>query len=662
MGTINQSFRVQIPVANAVRFTQENVLDNQRARYDQVRFSQAKNATTNQRKFFEKFEKTDPIRVQYYTNYPMHKLDLVDCDDVVIDTYSPAMIKQYQNLKYRSDCKFASIDGKLFIYFVQGVEYSDPDFLVPGDSYSLLGRLPSINAEIGDELRYNIQDMGFESTVISGIVWNVALQAEGYLTDVDITLGTPVDGVVEVTYDEKNNDLFGQLVDISGLDDGNYFLRLHFGIQAYSRTYLTEPLDIADEHPKSLLLEYRHDGEFDSDDIWGYLYSSDWVNAIRIDADLYLLKPAGEIDNYNDDFGVSKKLRAVPFRQVTFSILNIPSWAADKLNVVFAHDTKIINGEQWENDDFGTHERPNAKIDVGTYSIDLRFVEDRLNKNDEEIVSLDAEFDPDTLEDVPFEGDTFNVDFTSNTPGVFSFEDIPSWIHPDVTEFSDGDTIEIVIDENESFIGRSFQLIARCPDYEGLIATIDVSQLFDEDAIEYIDTDIDDVDFNGNDGEEQVINVSSSGDYDITVTGFAFTVVKQSGYSQIKITTPSENDGLASRTATVRLALMSNPLVFKDISVTQIPLMVVSPPSIYMTNSTAKAISVTVTVSTGTMYQMSSITSWITIDAIIRTGTQTFDIFISQNLLSSPRVGSVTFTDLVNPSNDQTLVIQQSGA
>ncbi len=665
MGTINSNFIVKIPVANALRFTLENAVNNQRANVDQIRFSKAEYAAVPKRKFFEKWETADPCQVEYYSNYPLQKIEVVNCDDEVVDTYTPTIYRQYRNLKYRSQCMFASIDGKLFIYFNEGVEYTDEDFTIPGDSYSLLGRLPAINASAGDEIRYNIQSMGFEGTTISGPpVWNTALQAEGYLTDVDLTIITPVDGLVEITYDEKDADLYAQEIDLTGLDDGYYFIRLSVGLLTYTKSFLTEPMDVKEYHANSLALLYSHVGEFDSDDIWSYLYLDGWQNSIRIDSNFYKFKPTGEIENYNDDFGITEKLRAVPYRQMTFQIMNVVSWVADKFNVIFAHDTKIINGYKWENEDFGSFEYIGDRRDIGTYSIDLRQKDDRLNSETVETISLTAAFVPDSIEDVPFEGDVYPVVFNSNTPGTFQFRSIPDWIETDVDTFTNGDTIEITVLENSAYIGRAIELEAFSEEYEGLTADLSINQLF-EVVDDYIDTDVDEVELSGEADDFFVVNVSSSEDYDITVTGFAFEAVKQSGYTQVRISENTVNAGITNRTATVKLALQSNPLIFKEIDVIQVPLnniYAVSPASIHNTDENAKAISVTVTAGAAIMYQMSCPQSWVTIDAVIRTGTQTFDIFVSQNLLTSPRFASVTFTNISNPSDNKTLVIQQSGA
>lgn len=218
MATIN--LLVEIPVANPFKFILDGANSDERADFDQRRYSNVKNASVEPLgDFSQPVEKADPYQVQFYSNFPLNKVTIVDCDDNVYGApMFPSVAVQYRNKKYRSACKLTSINDKLFIYFLEGLEYSDEDFLVPGNLVALNGVTPNINAIAGDVVRLSLNGgADFIATTIDEIVWSPELRAEGYLTDLDYTLLNPIDGLVEITYDEKPANLLSQVIDFSAL-------------------------------------------------------------------------------------------------------------------------------------------------------------------------------------------------------------------------------------------------------------------------------------------------------------------------------------------------------------------------------------------------------------------------------------------------------------
>lgn len=659
------SFIIQIPVANPVRFTLDGVTDNERASFDKRRYFKTINATTQQRSWRDPLESTDPLRIQYYSNYPLQRLQVVNCDDTIIyQTYTPELAVQYKGKKFRSDAKFSSINDKLFIYFQSGVEYEDEDFLVSGDTVNLLGRLPNIRAVAGDIIRYKV-GADFEVSSVASIQWSPALQSQGYLTDIDYTLLTPIDGLFEITYDEKEANLYTQAVNLLPLIEGEYLLKLSFGVSAFTRNFYTEPLDIKISHPKTLSIEYSHRGTFEEEDIWSYLYLSDWTNIIRMPTDFYEVEVAGEVDLDTNDNGAPRMLRAVPYRQLAFKAYNIPGWKVDKLSVVFSHDTKRINEYYWENEALGEYNII-SRADLGTFEIKLRQVNDRTNFTTEFTEEVTAQFIPDSFEDLEFGGEVVTAQFVSNTLGVFSFVSLPAWISTDHPTFVNGDIIEFTIAANAALFERSIQLVAISESFDGLQATIDFHQLYDDTEPQFIDVDDHEVILEGIDGSEQLLNVTSSGDYDIVpVSGFSFTVVKESGFTQLRITAPSENEGPAERTAVIRLELQANPAVFTDINVTQLVRVGLfgSAPTAFTFEIVGGSGNAFIEASTSTQWQAtSSHPSWCSVDTGLKTGSQNISIFVSSRdfFETAPRFAQITIVNVNDPLDTLTIIVQQN--
>lgn len=672
MGTINSSFVIEIPVANTIRFTIDGEVDNQRANFDQVRYSKANHATVQNQVYTQLLEKADTQRIQFYTNFPESLVQVVDCyDDVLIES-APSVLRQYRGKKYRSDCKFTSIDDKLFIFFDEGVLYTDEDFLETGELVVLSGRLPNINAQVGDKVRYNIQELGFFEATITAITWNPDLQCEGYLTDADVSIDDPVDGVVEITYDEKNADLYQQEIDFSGLDDGEYFVLLRIGIGPYSVLYKSEPLFIQSYHKDTLAIEYGHTGQFDMEDQWSYIYDSGWRNIIRMPATHYEITPSGDIEAYVDDFGIQEKLRSVPFRQIQFKALNIPGWLVDKLNIIFSHDTIVINDYYWENENFGQFNYID-KLDLGTFEVNLRQKNDRRIFSKDVSLVLSASFNPEELIDLDYEEDTINIEFVSNTPYTFSFDSLPSWISANVSEFSNGDIIELTVLTNPTTSPRSITLTASSDDTgaDGLTATLEVSQVLNSAITLWVNVSDDPYLLPGSLPSQLVIDVDSSGDYDILVTGAALTVTKQSGFSQLLLEYTTTNVTAEQKETTVRLTLQADPAYFVEFTVKQETLGLVlsfshSPISIDPSGSPIRNSGVVVSnlimnATPTAQWQASSPVSWVIFGTSIGVGTlEHFPITAQPNNTGSSRSTTIRVKNVNNPSNFITLFISQS--
>lgn len=675
------TFQVKLPVSNPLKFTRDGSPKNQRASFDQRSYAQVKNATTELGIYQQLYENADPCKFEFFTNFPSSRVRILDCDgEEVGDILFPGVEVEYRNKVYRADCKIASINGKLFIYFDEGVKYTDEDFTIEGDAYVLTGKLPAIQAVAGDLLTYSLNGVDFSTAPIGSIVWDPDLKAEGYLTDVDLILVEPVDGLVVVDYNQKPVDLYSQSLDFSALPEGVYYVKLEFGTGATFdlMTFTSEPIHIASEHVESLAIDYRHTGIFNKADKWNYVYADGEYNRLRLPADFFKYVPSGEIEEDVNDTGTPRLQQAVPFRELQLEARNIPGWLADKISMVLSHDTKVINGYQWVNDGFGTFETVD-RMDIGTYTVNLRQKEDRTLFENEIEGLVEASWDPDLIEDIAFGGDDVDSTFNANVPGLFRFISVPAWITPSQDTFQNGDVITFTIAPNAVLLPRSAVLTAISDDYDGLEAQITIAQAYDTSVVEFIEASDYDVDLLGDAGSEVDVTVNASGPWEaINQSGHAFAFAIDG--DTLTISEPTENSDDEDRIGVIRIRLVGNPAVFKDITVTQAPfdgLTNLSPSVILISpgNIDTEQL-VDVTAQASCQWQASSaawgatpgvnILEWLHFDTSVFTGTVIgFAIQCDAKPPYYPgggasRIATVTFTNINNPSDQVILTIEQT--
>lgn len=671
-------FIIEIPVANSLRMTQDGINTNQLADFDQRRMSNSEHATMDRRDYFQMIQTTDLHLFQLYTNFPAFKGQIINCNDEVLSEIAPLLLKAYRNKVHRSTAKFATLNGKLFIFFQDTQEFTDDLFTVPGNLYSLNGKLPNINAKVGDVITYQIEgEAGFTSTLIaaaSETSWNPLLQAEGYLTDIDYAVATPLDGLVQINYNEKEADLY--YFPLVFTTEELQFFKIQFGLIEDTPlvTYTSEALDVKVLHKGSLALEYRHKGEFNFEDFWGYIYGVDQFNKLRFPANDYQVVPAGEIDVNMNDTGTPRMLRAVPFRQIIFRVFNIPSWLYDKLQIAFSHDTKRLNDYYWEVENFGQYEQVN-QVDLGTVEINLRQVNDRTKKINTFPINITASFTPASVPTV-FGGEEISVVFHSNTSGIFSFNlsTFPDWLALNTANaFSDGDIVTLTVSANATAFDRAITLIASSPLFD-VTAELEITQNHDTSIPLFIGVDMNPVVLDGSAGANKLLNVSSSGNYNIIQAGHIFSVDKESGWSQLRITELTTNNTSGNRTGTVTLELQADNTKTVAINVSQTPFAGLTAviPSTHdvVPPDEDQTLLVDVTAVTGTQWQASSpqlasppsITKWLNFSTALKTGTVIgFQIVIyPKPPYVANRTALVTFRNVNNPSDFVELTITQN--
>ncbi len=570
-------FEISFPIANQLKNTLESSAGNERMPFDQQRYNEKRSAANYiHYDYLQKFENKDKIRQQFLTNYAKSRIRISDCEGQIYNMFTgmvepgafvtPSLLRQYRSLKYRVDARFASVDGHLFLYFEGGYDYLDEDFLIPNNEVEYNGVFPSINAQVDDVVRYKMEGDVFRQAVIVSRAWHTDLGVAGYKLSVQQSLLNPQDGLAEITYNKKDSDLYQQLIDLSLLPEGIYFILTDFGNGTFDHTFISEPVYVKEVHEDTQALHYRHNGTYDFEDKWGCVYENGWLGVLRFPADFYKYIMSADLEADQDDTGRQRILRAVPYRQLEFTAFEIPGWLADKLAVIFSHDTKFINGYQWEIENMGDYAAMGTR-DIGSLTVQLRQINDRTIFSTKFEENLTAEFIPDSFADILYEGDSIVALFKTNFGFSFLLAGLPPWITADKEVLVDGDTIAFTIAPN-SGPAREATLTA-VVEGVSLSAEIYFQQAMDESIPDYLEVSKTLIVLPSSAGSFEDIDIQASGPWGISESGsFSFDVSEVDG-DTIRIASPSLNDTSTVRTATVRIFLIGNPLVFKDISVQQ---------------------------------------------------------------------------------------------
>jgi hypothetical protein len=144
---------------------------------------------------------------------------------------------------------------------------------------------------------------------------------------------------------------------ILNLPSGIYFIELNIVVIVeganVSKRFLTEPFEIVDELPESLLIEYSHDGnEFDVAFFPTGNPEDRRFFQLRVEGGITSdgFSPASKDTFYIDQVRDVVMLNSIPFNVYKFTFGpggGIPNWMADKINRILSLAYVEINGRQY---------------------------------------------------------------------------------------------------------------------------------------------------------------------------------------------------------------------------------------------------------------------------------------------------------------------------
>jgi hypothetical protein len=181
---------------------------------------------------------------------------------------------------------------------------------------------------------------------------------------------------------------------VLALASGYYYLKTTYLGAAIEPTVLrSEPFHLAEEHPNTMLIEYRN-----SENNFSVVFFENLFFKFRVEGLIANFNPESDDLIYNDQKRNATLLDSIPYRSFTLFIGNqegIPDWVADKANRIFSCDSITIDGEYYQKVDGSSWEIERAEeyafigISIEVMPVENRFLQRLKTQNGTVIDSSD---------------------------------------------------------------------------------------------------------------------------------------------------------------------------------------------------------------------------------------------------------------------------------
>lgn len=126
------------------------------------------------------------------------------------------------------------------------------------------------------------------------------------------------------------------------------FYQIHFG------DFISEPINVQTEHPKTLLISYSN-----SENNYSCIFETGIIFNFRVEGQIQNFKPKNDLVVYNDQMRSLKQLFSQAYRSFTLMIgygRGVAEWVVDKFNYISQCDSitydnipyQIVNGGEFE--------------------------------------------------------------------------------------------------------------------------------------------------------------------------------------------------------------------------------------------------------------------------------------------------------------------------
>jgi hypothetical protein len=161
--------------------------------------------------------------------------------------------------------------------------------------------------------------------------------------------GTYLMDVVTTTAVALPYILYETTIDLSGLEEGTYFLKCTAGIDAATVIFMSEPLCVKEIHPKSMLFEYSN-----TRNQAATIFSTGYSPCFRVESFLHDFAPGSRFSSYEDEPANMYLIEGQAFRKFSLFIgdgFGVPPYVADKINRIFNLNTVLIDGKAFVRDE-----------------------------------------------------------------------------------------------------------------------------------------------------------------------------------------------------------------------------------------------------------------------------------------------------------------------
>jgi len=193
----------------------------------------------------------------------------------------------------------------------------------------------------------------------------------------NIPLTPTANGVLDQTFQCYEGE-----IDFSTLAEGFYYGKLTYEDENETlQDYRTSPLDVADLHPGTSLIQYKN-----SQNDKGVIFDTGIEFCLRIECNFDEFTPKAKKAQYEDQKYNGMLLNGIPYRTFVLYFGStttqgdstlIPDWLVDKLNVIFTCDSVRIDGTYYigiEGAEFKPYRVGNSYPNDGYWSLEVQDV------------------------------------------------------------------------------------------------------------------------------------------------------------------------------------------------------------------------------------------------------------------------------------------------
>jgi len=308
----------------------------------------------------------DDVITQIKTTYETITINVVDCDNNIVQV--PVVSLETENIlqKDKRDCQLKSGDtGKTNIYYITGNTY-DPGTTDINGSYTLSnGVLPewASDGNIASGITITLSSTSLNGTfTIEQSVYDEEIQ--GYALQINaVFTGTPGEaGITEAVYNEEDYNIYEFTIDFASIDEGIYKVYV-YGTDTDPRyddvLWISEEIFNYENHERTVLFRYSN-----PDNIQQIDYSTGVEFTFRVPARFVKYRNGGESENFVSDDGTKKQLKGVVIMEIQLETSLIPQYMVEKLFIASIHKNLYINGvkatlsEQGESEDLFSERNP----------------------------------------------------------------------------------------------------------------------------------------------------------------------------------------------------------------------------------------------------------------------------------------------------------------
>jgi hypothetical protein len=336
-----------VPKSNSLRFVQ--LLTNEFNTYENTLYRNFSRVGEYRPFYAQPYQNSDGnILTQFRTNYDSISARLLDCNDAIVDTLT--VTKKSDNLGARDKrdaFAFNLGNNQTGIFFTQGNIYDPSDDSIIS-TYDLSGQLPEWGV-VGNTVILTGNLTG--TYVIKQVKYDATVQATVLVIDL---VYTPSEDTVSIftdcTYNRLPYEVYEFPIDMSALSEGIYYAQilLEDSVDEFVDViFNSEYFSVSSEHKRTNVIEYS------VSDNAGIDYTTGIINKIRVrSVDPYQqMTPEGEVTNYVDSIGETVQLKDIPRMAGTMFFEQLPKFMVEKIRLIMSHETILINGEQWTNEE-----------------------------------------------------------------------------------------------------------------------------------------------------------------------------------------------------------------------------------------------------------------------------------------------------------------------